>query len=110
VELPIVIEPLPDRRGFSARLAAPFQLSAEAETAEEAQRQLAALLQHRLQQGMQVRALTVPVPSTQSLQPGWLPDDELTQEWLQHVQEYRAECDAADCARLGVAAPEETPP
>lgn len=38
-----------------------------------------------------------------------LPDDELTQEWLQQVQEYRAECDAADRARLGAAAPEETP-
>jgi hypothetical protein len=105
-----VIEPLPDRRGFTAHLAAPFQLSAQADTAEEAHRQLATLLQRRLQEGMQVRALTVPVPSTQVPLPGWLPDDELTQEWLQHVQDYRAECDAADRVHLGAAAPEETPP
>ncbi len=109
MELPAVIEPLPDRRGFTAHLAAPFQLSAEADTAEEAQRQFAALLQRRLHEGMEIRALTVPVPSTQALQPGWLPDDELTQEWLQQVQEYRAECDAADRVRLGAAAPEERP-
>lgn len=30
----------------------------------------------------------------------WLPDDELTQEWLQMMQQYRVECDAADRARL----------
>jgi hypothetical protein len=29
-----------------------------------------------------------------------LPDDELTKEWLEAVEQYRAECDAADRARL----------
>lgn len=29
-------------------------------------------------------------------EPGWLPDDDLTRRWLQYVEEYRAECDAAD--------------
>jgi hypothetical protein len=110
MQLPVVIEPLPDGRGFAARFAAPLHLSAEAATPEEAHRQLAALLQQRLQQGMEVRALTVPVPSAQASEAGWLPDDELTQEWLQQVQEYRAECDAADRARLGTAPPEGTPP
>ena len=38
---------------------------------------------------------------------GWLPDDELTREWLKEVQTYRAECDAADRARLDPAPPEE---
>ena len=103
MELPVVIEPLPDRSGFTAHLAAPFDLSAEAATAEEAHRQLAALLQRRLQQGMQLRALTVPVTAAGAPEGGWLPDDELTRDWLQQVQHYRAECDAADRARLGTA-------
>ena len=30
----------------------------------------------------------------------WLPDDELTQDWVRLVQQFRAECDAADRARL----------
>jgi hypothetical protein len=96
VELPVVIEPLPDRSGFTARLAAPLELSATAATAEEAHRQLAALLQGRLQQGIELRTLTVPVAAGE-----WLPDDELTREWLGRVRRYREECDSADRARLG---------
>jgi hypothetical protein len=108
VELPVVIEPLPDRSGFTAYLAAPFHLSAAAATAEEAHQQLAALLQQRLQQGMELRKLKVPV--TGGLEAGWLPDDEITRDWLQNIQQYRGECDAADRERLDKAPdPEETP-
>jgi hypothetical protein len=32
--------------------------------------------------------------------PGWLADDELTRDWLQLVQQFRAECDASDRRRL----------
>jgi hypothetical protein len=32
--------------------------------------------------------------------PGWLPDDELTQEWQRAVEEYRRECDEADRRRI----------
>jgi hypothetical protein len=32
--------------------------------------------------------------------PGWLPDDELTREWVRLVQEFRSECDASDRRRL----------
>jgi hypothetical protein len=100
MELPGVIEPLPDRSGFTAHLAAPLQLSATAATAEEAYRQLADLVQRRLEEGMELRTLLVPVPATGSAGPAWLPDDELTRDWLGLVQQYRAECDAADRERL----------
>jgi hypothetical protein len=101
MQLPIVIEPLPDRSGFTAHLATPFALSATAATAEEAHRQLAELVQRRLQQGMELRTLSVPVGGVGGANGGWLPDDELTQDWLQQVQQYREECDAADRERLG---------
>ncbi len=109
MQLPVVIEPAPDRSGFTARLAAPFELSASAPTAEEAHCALAVLLQRRLQQGMELRTLNVPAPANGG-GGGWLPDDELTGDWLRTVQEYRAECDAADRARLDTAADQaETP-
>jgi hypothetical protein len=101
VELPVVIEPLPDGSGFTAQLAAPFHLSASAATAEEAHQQIAVLLQRRLQEGMELRTLTVPVAGPAAAGGGWLPDDELTRDWLRLVEQYRAECDAADRARLG---------
>jgi hypothetical protein len=101
-----MIEPSPDRPGFTAYLAGPLQLSAQADTADEAHRQLVALLERRLQEGLQVRALSV--PATRGSEAGWLPDDELTREWLRHVQAYREECDATDRAGLGNAAAEDT--
>jgi hypothetical protein len=110
VEIPVVIEPLADRRGFTASLAGPIQLSAQADTADEAHRQLAALLERRMQESLQLRALNVPGAAGHGSEPGWLPDDGLTRDWLQHVQSYRDECDAADRARLGAAPAEETLP
>ena len=31
---------------------------------------------------------------------GWLPNDEVTQEWLRCIQEYRDQCDREDRARI----------
>jgi len=107
VELPVVIEPLPDHSGVSAHLAAPFHLSVAAATTEEAIRQLTALLQQRLDEGMELRTLTVPVGGRRTSEVGWLPDDQLTQDWLRLVQQFRAECDAADRARLDKAPDQE---
>src|SRR5581483_5029979 len=96
VELPVLIERLPDGNRCVARLGEPFNLTVEAPTADEAQRRLADALRQRLQQGAQLRSISVP-----SAAPGgWLPDDELTQEWLRAVQQFRDECDEADQRRL----------
>jgi hypothetical protein len=100
MELPVLIERLPDQRGFAARLVAPLNLSVEAATAEEAHQQLATLLQARLQEGIEFRSLAVTCGSVQRVKVGWLPDDELTQEWRELIQQFRAECDTADRARL----------
>ncbi len=96
MDLPVVIVPLPNQGGFCARLAA-LDLSVEGPTADEAQQRLSALLKDRLQHGMEIRSLKVPSSPPAG---GWLPDDELTREWLQHIQDYRAECDARDRAEL----------
>lgn len=39
----------------------------------------------------------------------WLPDDDLTRQWLEAVEEYRRECDVADRRRIiGESKDEET--
>ncbi len=98
MELPFVIEPLADRTGFTASLTAPFNVSVAASTPEEAERQLAELVQRRIQEGTILRVLRVPNPAGTAAQAGWLPDDELTRDWLEQVKQYRSECDAADRA------------
>jgi hypothetical protein len=97
MELPILIEPLPNQAGFTARLMAPIELSAEGATADEAHERLAEMLREKLANGLQIRTLKLATPL---LRAGWLPDDELTQEWRQHMQAYRDECDAEDRARI----------
>ena len=95
MEIPIIVEPIPNGGGFVARFMAP-DLSAQGATVEEAEQRLSELLFERLQNGSQLRALKVPIPP----RGGWLPDDELTQEWLQHIRDYRAECDERDRQEL----------
>lgn len=96
MELPMIIVPLPNQGGFSASLPL-LDISADGATADEAQARLAGLLKDRLHQGLEIRSLKVPSATAPA---GWLPDDELTQEWLQHIQDYRAECDAKDQEEL----------
>src|SRR4051812_22498833 len=105
MELPVLIEPLANQQGYSAQLGAPFHLRAEAATEEQARELLALQLHQRLRQGAHLSTISVPVtcPPTAA---GWLPDDELTREWLAQIQQFRQECDEADRHRL-LEAPEE---
>lgn len=96
MKLQVVIEPLLERRGFAARLGAAFILAAEAPTPEQVHQRLAELLRLRMEQGITVRALSVPTGVPQGSESGWLPDDALTRDCLGYVQQYRTQCDEAD--------------
>src|SRR5271166_4480436 len=96
MELPLIIMPLPNQGGFSATLPL-LDISAAGATADEAQARLAGMLKDRLHEGLEIRSLKVPSATAPA---GWLADDELTQEWLQHIQDYRAECDVKDRKEL----------
>jgi hypothetical protein len=101
MELLVLIERLPDSTRYTARLGEPFNLTAEAPTADEAQQRLTDALCRRLQQGAELRSISVPaILSGGPKGHGWLPEDELTREWLQAVQQFRDECDEADRRRL----------
>lgn len=100
MELPVLIERLPDGGRYRARLGEPFNLTVEAATADEAQHRLTEAVRHRLQQGAELRSICVRPVSPPGPQGDWLPEDELTQEWLQAVQQFRDECDEADRRRL----------
>jgi hypothetical protein len=100
MELPLLIEPLPNGAGYVARLGEPFNLTANAATAEQAHQEVANLLQARIQHGTALRSIVVPSSHASKSGNGWLPDDKITREWLQSVQQYRAECDADDQRRL----------
>ena len=96
MQLPVLIEPLLEGKGFVARLGDPFNLSETAGTAAEAFVQLQAAWKRRLDGGTQVAALLAPVPSLFPPSAGWLPEDELTREWRDNVKAIRRERDEAD--------------
>lgn len=100
LQMPVLMEPLADRPGYVAHLGAPFNLSVEAGTPEEALRELTRAIETRLQGGGHVVSLALPMRSTSAAAPGWLPDDELTKEWLEIIEERRRENDEADRRRI----------
>lgn len=108
MSVPVLLEPLGGRPGYAAHLGAPFNLSVEASTPEEALGELSRVVRQRLEAGARVMPLVLPLkPTTPTA--GWLPDDELTKEWQQAVEQYRRECDEADHRRiLGPSAEEKT--
>lgn len=99
MELPILIQPSPDGTSYTASLGAPFNLTAAGATADEAERRLVASLQETIKQGAELRTLSVPGVLSATAG-GWLPDDDLTREWLEQVRQYRQECHEADTRRL----------
>jgi hypothetical protein len=107
MELPVLIERLPDGSRYTARLGEPFNLTVEAATADEAQHRLTEALRRLLQQGAELRSISVRPASPPGPMGSWLPDDDLTQEWLQAVRQFRDECDEADRRRLAEGSSED---
>jgi hypothetical protein len=83
-----------------ARVGEPFNLTAEALSIEEVVQDLRNAIDQRLQAGAQLVWLPVGPTQIPGGKGGTLPDDDLTREWLQAVEEYRQECDVADRERI----------
>jgi len=89
MQIPILIEPLPDGRGFRAKAGDPFSLSAEGPTRDEAIRCLRAQLNGRLRAGAEILPMELPSSNPWTDLAGFLPDDELTREWMRTLEENR---------------------
>ncbi len=100
LQVPVFLEPLGNRPGYAAHLGAPFHLSVEAGTPEEAVEELSRTVRNRLQAGGRVVSFPLPLTPAVPASAGWLPEDELTKEWQRAVEEYRRECDEADRRRI----------
>jgi hypothetical protein len=100
IQLPVLVEALVDRPGYAARLGEPFNLTVEAGSLDDALRQLSQAVQQRLQAGARLMPLALPAKFPNPAPSGWLPDDDLTREWQEAVEQYRRDCDAADRRRI----------
>lgn len=100
MQLPVLVEALVDRPGYAARLGEPFNLTVEAGSLDDVLRQLSQAVQQRLQAGARLVPLALPVKFPNPSHSGWLPDDDLTHEWQEAVEQYRHDCDLADRLRI----------
>lgn len=94
MQIPILIEKLPEGQGFEASTGGPLGLSARAPAREQAVRDLEGLVRARLAADVEYAVLTI--PDARPLTPvfGTLdPSDPAVQEWKENVEEYRRACD-----------------
>lgn len=95
MEIPVLVEPLPSGKGFRARAGDPLGLSAEGATRDEALHQLQSLTNGRLSSGAEIVPMHVGTGNPWVDSAGFLPDDELTREWMDILRENRKKANEA---------------
>ena len=89
MQISVLVEPMPNN-GFRASGTTLFAVSAEGATRAEALANLKGQVQARLGDGGEIVTLEVaPQPHPLAKYAGMFPDDELTQEWVKSMAEYR---------------------
>ena len=99
MQFPILILPSATGSGFSASVGAPFNLTANAPTAEEVERKITEDVKQRLAAG-QIRWISFGGFAQERIAATWLPDDETTRDWLENIREFREQCDRGDRERI----------
>lgn len=93
MQIPVLVEPLPDGRGFRARAGEPFHITAESADRAAAIDEVRRLLDELVAAGQMVAVhVGPPVPTISG---SWAIDmkDPRYQEWWQYVEDFRRECD-----------------
>jgi hypothetical protein len=89
VQIPVLVEPLPDGRGFRARSGEPLAMSAEGPTKDEAMRELQKLANGRLGGDAEIIPMEVKSGNPWIDLAGFLPDDDVTRRWQDILRENR---------------------
>jgi hypothetical protein len=89
MEIPVLIEPLPDS-GFRATSGEPLRMETEAPTREEAITKLRALIEDRVAAGAEVITVSIDAADHPLAKfAGMFKDDPLVEPWKQAMAEYR---------------------
>jgi len=89
MQIPILIEPLPNGLGFRARVGETLSLSAEGTTKQDALSQLEVLTSGRLSSGAEIVPMELNERNVWKELGGFLPVDDLTKEWLEILRKNR---------------------
>lgn len=89
MEIPVLVEPLTDRKGYRATVGSPFSLTVDGETRDEAVGNLHRLTRDRLGSEGELRTMEVVSGNPWTDLAGFLPDDDLTHEWMEIMKDRR---------------------
>lgn len=98
MEIPVIVEPADG--GYRARCRHPVEAEAMGGTRYEATRALEAALKGRVPDPFVLLPLEVTPDKPWIATAGAVPDDEVTDQWLDAIAEYRRQCDSDDQANL----------
>ncbi|MBX9580628.1 MAG: hypothetical protein K2X87_10000 [Gemmataceae bacterium] len=94
MDIPVVVGPA--GTGYRARCRHPAEAEAPGGTRYEAVQALEAALKGRVPEPFALLPLEVTPDKPWLAAAGWLPDDDLTRQYLDAVAEHRRQCDARD--------------
>ena len=100
MQIPVLIEPLSDGRGFRARAGEPFDLSAEGPTKAAAIQELQHAARGRLASGAEVVPMELNGGNPWNDLAGFLPDDQMTRQWLDALDENRRKANGSPDGQL----------
>jgi hypothetical protein len=98
VDIPVIVEP--HGGSWRARCRHPVEASATGDTRHEATQALEAILRAALSDPFTLLPLEVTPDKPWISFAGSIPDDELTEQWLDHIAENRRQRDASDQAAV----------
>jgi len=82
MQIPILIKPHQNGSGFRAKMGEPLSLSAEGLTRNETLQELRSMTELRLESGTEILPMEIKSGNPWLDFAGFLPDDELTREWM----------------------------
>ena len=93
MQVATLVEPI-GSRGFRAKVGSPFEITVEAESRQEAVRQLHECLRQRMADGAELVSLEMDAePHAWAEFAGDLKDDPLLEDWKRAMAEYRTQVD-----------------
>ena len=96
MDIPILVEKDPEKNCYRARAGAPFAIEAEGRSVHDALESVENAIRQKLQEGAMVFHFELKLAPSLLRGAGIWPDDEMTRDWLEGIEEYRRQMDERD--------------
>jgi hypothetical protein len=96
MDIPILVEKVTDRNCYRARAGEPFAIEAEGVSVHDALENVENAIRRKLQDGAMIFHFELKLTPSLLRGAGIWPNDEITRNWLEGIEEYRRQMDDRD--------------